>query len=121
MVEVFLALSIQNAALIHYDVFEATQKYYWKPYMYRGQMVNADESNPFAKPLVQAGNYNLLYGLSIAGNAMVYYVLHNIDNTGTLNIIYNVGLSVFEYTALYSWQDVGFKPDIKTTIFMYQF
>ena len=121
MMEIFLALSIQNAALVHYDVFEANQKYYWKPYMYKGQLAYADENNPFAKPIVQTGYYNMLFTLAIAGNALVYYTLHNIDKSGTLNIIYNVGLSILEYKALNEWVEVGLKPNIKTTIFIHQF
>jgi hypothetical protein len=76
---IILALLIQNASLIHTDIYLQT-----KPSM---QNLGYHEANPIASQLFEAGQFDLCYVLSIAGNVTLGTVGNQIDKSGNLSSV----------------------------------
>jgi hypothetical protein len=89
---IVLALLIQNASLIHTDIYLQT-----KPCM---QNLGYREANPIASPLFEAGQFDLGYILSIAGNITLGSVGNQIDKSGNLSSVLLGCISLAEVIAI---------------------
>jgi hypothetical protein len=85
---IILALLIQNASLIHTDIFLQT-----KPHM---QMMGWEESNPIAKPFFYNNQYELGYTFSLLGNIASIGICDQIDKSGILSKFVLMSISTTE-------------------------
>jgi hypothetical protein len=127
---ILLTLMIQNANLIHIDIFECTKPNYYRQFYlktthkkYNGSV----EANPIADYFFSRNLWELGFFTALTTEYLGVFLLQNIDKSNTLSVVFLEIVNALEVVAFYSWaSDPATTTAIKcksvfATVYFYRF
>lgn len=123
MSSLIVALFLQSAQLIHYDIYDCTKPNVYQTHThitYANDVVTIredyfPEKNPLANIFFKDGNFDTPYALAVVGNLLVSTTLNNIDPQWSK--LYMAAINFGEVLAIASWNKA--KDDIKVSALVY--